>query len=265
MANQTPLANWLYSKRSELNPRFREFNWPSQIFPSVFDFETKLSLGGIEADGRGVDPRREIALEKSVAEAIERLICKSLRFDSVGFAVAGTHDPSEHAKFETLERFYLDEHLEKRIPFGKMDFTLPDSLKLTSVSPSVRVNFYRMSTQINFYGIVCAIQSEDPKRTSLGFALSENIEISVHRAFLEALPSFAWMVSGEKLELLELPWHLQSDFIGKVEALFRDTDDIYAAPIPLPKLSRIEISLTSIPILESAPLRLARFESEKSW
>ena len=122
MANKTPLASWLYSKRQELNPKFKEFNWPTRVFPGVFDFATTITWNGIESNGRGVDSQREIALEKSVAEAIERLICKSIGFDSVGFALAGTHDPEDHAKFEAMERYFLNIHLEEKIPFYQIAF-----------------------------------------------------------------------------------------------------------------------------------------------
>lgn len=262
MANYTPLASWLYSKRSELNARFREFNWPSRIFPGVFDFETKVSWNGIEADGRGVDVRREIALEKSVAEAIERLICITLGFDSVGFAIAGTHDPSQHAKLECLERFFLREHLEKGIPLSiaKLEFT--DAEKLKTISPSAKVGFYRMNTSENLFGIACSIQLKDTKKSSLGFALSETFDQAAKRSFFEALPSFAWIVSDEKLELNEVPWHLKTDFVEKLESLFTETEEFQPDQIKYPNLSLVNLSLATLPILESAPIRMARYQIE---
>lgn len=260
MANQTPLATWLYSKRTELNARFREFNWPKQVCPGVFDFETKISFDGIEAEGRGVDTRREIALEKSVSEAIERLICKTLQFDSVGFAVAGNFDPTEHARFEALERFYLNEHLEKSLSLVKLNFAFPDVLKLKSHTQTSEVAFYRMQTPINFFGVVCRIQSKDSKQTSWGFALSENVDKSVRRSFFEALPSFAWLASDEKLEMSELPWHLQPSFCQRIQVLLSDANDFQATKELLPNLKSVAVALEPISILKDAALKLARFE-----
>lgn len=259
MANHTPLATWLYSKRIELNARFREFNWPERIFPGVFDFETKISWNGIEADGRGVDSQREIALEKSVAEALERLVCRTLEFDSVGFAIAGTHDPSQHAKFERLERFYLEEHLKNVNPFSKLNFEYPEYAKLKDLSPSAKIDFYRMATEPDLYGIVCRIGSETPGKTSLGFALSDSIEQSIRRAFFEALPSYAWMISDEELELRELPWHLKPSFLEKMNALFSDSRKKELATLQSPQLALIELNLSSLPILSDAPIKMARY------
>lgn len=260
MAYQTPLATWLYSKRSELNPQFKEFNWPSQVLPDVFDFETKISWGNVEADGRGVDHRREIALEKSVAEAIERLICKTLGFDSVGLAVAGTHDPSLHAKFECLERFYLNEHLNNSIPLKRITLSRPEVLKFQTALPSADVSFYRMRTPDNIFGIVCSIHAEELSKSSLGFALSQNLEQSVRRAFLEALPNFAWMISGEKIQINDLPWHLQPSFIEKVKALFSESDSFNSETVSIPELTSVNVSLDALPVLVEVPFKIARYQ-----
>lgn len=260
MAHQTPLATWLYSKCSELNPQFKEFNWPSQVLPDVFDFETKISWGYVEADGRGVDHRREIALEKSVAEAIERLICKTLGFDSIGLAVAGTHDPSLHAKFECLERFYLNEHLNNSIPLTRITFSCPEVLKFQTVLPSADVSFYRMRTPENIFGIVCSIHAEKLNQSSLGFALSENLEQSIRRAFLEALPNFAWMISGEQIQIVDLPWHLQPSFIEKVKALFCDETISALKESSIPEVISVGLSLDTLPVLADAPLKIARYQ-----
>ncbi|GIL16878.1 MAG: hypothetical protein BroJett040_06290 [Oligoflexia bacterium] len=260
MANHTPLASWLYSKRTQLNARFREFNWPSRIFPGVFDFETTISWKGIEANGRGVDSSREIALEKSVAEAIERLICLTLGFDSVGFAIAGTHDPSQHAKNECLERFFLNEHLKNGTSLYNATVDFPEAEKLKILAPTAEVSFYRMNTPKNLFGISCRIHLADSKKTSLGFALSETLDHAARRSFFEALPSFAWLASDEKLELNELPWHLKTEFIEKLESLFAEDDRLKADQMKSPSLSSIELDLTSLPIFEGAPIQTARYQ-----
>lgn len=257
MANQTPLANWLYSKRAELNPRFKEFNWPSKIFPGVFDFETKISWGDIEADGRGVDPRREIALEKSVAEAIERLICKTLGFDSVGFAVAATHDPSQHAKFESLERFYLNRHLESSIPFSKIEYSFAGANILKASISSAAVGFYRMKTPENLFGLVCRIHSNDS--TSFGFALSNSLDISAQRSFLESIPSFAWMISDESSDSVELPWQLQTEFVNKMNHLIKEKTNFENDNTSSPELRNADIDISTLSVLNNAPLNLARY------
>lgn len=260
MANHTPLTSWLYSKRTELNARFREFNWPSRIFPGVFDFETTISWRGIEANGRGVDSSREIALEKSVAEAIERLICLTLGFDSVGFAIAGTHDPSQHAKDECLERFFLNEHLKKGIALYNANVDFPEAEKLQMLMPTAEVSFYRMNTTKDLFGIACRIHLADSKKSSLGFALSEILDHAARRSFFEAIPSFAWLASDEKLELNELPWHLKTEFVDRLESLFTENEGLQAVQMKTPALEPIELDMASLPILKGAPIQIARYQ-----
>lgn len=189
MAHKTPLATWLYLNRAVLAPTFTEFKGTGELVPGLFDFSTKLMWQGTEVEGRGVDNNREIAFEKSVAECIERIICVSKSIDSIGLAVSGgSHCPESHAKFEALERFYLNEHLENKIPFRevKSEIVLPNSF--LDMKNDCEVRFFKMATPNNLFGLVCQIS--DPERKSFGFALSDSMEISQRRSFLESIPSF---------------------------------------------------------------------------
>lgn len=267
MANKTPLATWLYSKRTELNPRFREFKWPSKILPGIFDFSTTIVWNGIEAEGRGVDARREVALEKSVAESIERLICKINGFDSVGFAVAGTHDPTSHAHFEALERHFLDRHIESRLPFQFIESSEKISKEFQSLNVGAEVLFYRMATPKNLFGVVCSIGSSK-HANSLGFALSESLEDSSRRAILEALPNYAWLNDKDTNvgygHTDSVPWHVGADFLAKINPLLKVTDEsqIRLSRFELPKLQRVDIPIAAISILKDAPIQTARFVSQ---
>lgn len=258
MANKTPLASWLYSKRQELNPKFKEFNWPTRVFPGVFDFATTITWNGVESNGRGVDSKREIALEKSVAEAIERLICKSIGFDSVGFALAGTHDPEDHAKFEAMERYFLNKHLEDKIQFSQIIFENEDIRKFRSVNANATIEFYRMQTPKHIFGMVCLMKSSPT--TALGFGLSESLEKSVQRSMFEALPNYAWLTDVEKNHSEEMPWHIEPNFLSKIEPLFlspfNQTD---ASAVTLPALTQVEVLKSELAILADAPIRLSRF------
>lgn len=263
MATKTPLASWLYSKRQELNPQFKEFNWPSRVFPGLYDFATTISWNGIEAGGRGVDSQREIALEKSVSEAIERLICKTLGFDSVGFAIAGTHDPSEHAKFEAMERFFLKHHLDEKIPFSPISVESEEARKFRNQNPDAVLSFFSMQTPKNLFGVVCSIKSEKIKLTALGFGLSDSIERSVQRSFNEALPNFAWLTDDDKSIEFELPWHIDSKFLAQIEPLLNGSHEEGKPTLEMPTLSRMEMAKSVIPVLSSAPIQMARFLAEE--
>ena len=260
MANKTPLASWLYSKRQELNPKFKEFNWPARVFPGVYDFATIITWNGIESNGRGVDSQREIALEKSVAEAIERLICKSIGFDSVGFALAGTHDPEDHAKFEAMERYFLNKHLEDKIPFSKIVFESEEIQKFRSANTDAIIEFYRMQTPRNIFGIVCAMKSY--QTTALGFGLSESLEKSVQRSMFEALPNYAWLTDEDKNLADEVPWHIEPKFLSKIGPLLSNQfDNTDASTVAFPILTQIEVLKSELSILANAPIRLARYSA----
>jgi len=264
MANKTPLATWLYSKRTELNPRFREFNWPGKFLPGLFDFSTTIVWNGIQAEGRGVDARRGIALEKSVAESIERLICKTDGFDSVGFAVAGTHDPTLHAQFEALERYFLEQHIESRSPFQFIESSEAFSKEFRSLNVGAEISFYRMATPENLFGLVCSIASPN-HANSLGFALSESLEDSFLRATLEALPNYAWLndkdsdVGYEGAE--SIPWHVGADFLAKINPLLKITNapENRICTFEIPKLQKVDVPHSTISILRDAPIQTARF------
>lgn len=260
MANKTPLASWLYSNRQELNPKFKEFNWPARIFPGLFDFATTITWNGIESNGRGVDSRREIALEKSVAEAIERLICKSLGFDSVGFALAGTHNPEAHAKFEAMERYFLDRHLDGKIPFRRIAFESDKIQEFRSSNPGASIEFYRMQTPAHIFGIVCAMKSLNPLAMALGFGLSESLDESIQRAMFEALPNYAWLTDKDKNGTEEMPWHIEPTFLSRIEPLLVDQVECdNTLEITPPSLSRIEVTPAALSILANAPIQMARF------
>lgn len=262
MANQAPLASWLYSKRTELSARFKEYSWPARVFPEVFDFETKISWGSVEAIGRGVDFSREVALEKSVAESIERLICQTLGFSSVGFAVAGgSFDPSLHAKFEALERFHLNKHLSEKIKLHRLDVNKLSLNGMDSFLERFTADFYRMRTVSGIYGVVCRLSTREMKSVSFGFSLSDHQERSMQKAFFEALPGFAWLTSGEELEANSLPWQIETGFVQRMDHLLADEEQ-FVSEISLPELSNESVDCSKIPVLLDAPLRTARFVLE---
>lgn len=269
MANKTPLATWLYSKRQELNPRFREFNWPSKYLPGVFDFSTTVVWNGIEAEGRGVDALREVALEKSVAEAIERLICKFQQFDSVGFAIAGTHDPLLHAQHEALERYFLNRHIEGRLPFQLIEESELVSNQFRISNPDAKISFYRMATPDEMFGIVCSMNLP-AKARSLGFALSDTLENSVRRATLEALPNYAWLADKDMRHEYDgsesMPWHIDTDFVTKIDLLLgtNSKPETQRDIFDIPKLQKLDVPYAVISILKDAPIQAARFVVQES-
>ena len=264
MANKTSLAAWLYSNRQALSPRFKEFSWPERFLSGLFDFSTVLTLDGVEVEGRGVDTSREIALEKSVAEALERLICKNQGFDSVGFAVAATINPTTHARFEALERFYLGKHIQTKTSFKKITANCQLAELFQAQNSNSEISYYRMATPENIFGVVCLIESLQNQQRSLGFALSDSLDNCLRRSLLEALPNFAWLIEKDTdIRTTEptTPWHIGSDFLKEIVPLLETKENSVeqTGTFQIPGLKNVDVLYSQIKILKDAPLRASRF------
>lgn len=260
MALKTPLAAWLYLNRSKLDPIFTEFKGSGELLPGLFDFSTRINWKGVELEGRGVDERREIAFEKSVAECIERIICVEKNINSLGLAVSGEgHNPDSHAKFEALERYYLNEHLQKRIYLKKVESR--NSLVETFLgnNPDCKVEYFKMLTPNHLHGLVCWISGSN--RYAFGFALSESSHDSKRRSFLEAIPSFAWLKTNTDSDLRNqnIPWQISNDFISNISPLLGNSSTQKLQNLTFPNLVFEKIDYSNIKILNTLSMNAVRY------
>jgi hypothetical protein len=265
MAHKTPLAAWLYLNRSKLDPKFTEFKGTGEFLPGLFDFSTRINWNGVELEGRGVDERREIAFEKSVAECIERIICVEKNITSVGLAVSGEgHDPNSHARFEALERHYLNEHLQRRIYLKKIEFKNNLVQAFLSNNPDCKVEFFKMLTPNHLHGLVCRISGVN--RNAFGFALSESSHDSERRSFLEAIPSFAWLKANAdaKMKNQNIPWQISNDFISNISPLLGDSFIKHLQILIFPNLVFEIIDYSNIRILNTISMSAVRYTATAS-
>lgn len=261
MANKTPLAAWLYSVREELSPSITRLSGTTTLMPSLFDFSTKITWNGVDAEGRGVDEIREIAFEKSVAECIERIICISKNIDSVGLSVSGgDHNSEAHSKFEALERYYLNNHLQNGILLKQIKPELELIKDFNELNPNCEINFYEMLTPTSIFGLVCRVKEKD--QIAFGFALSESLIESQRRSFLEAIPSFAWMKlkNFENAKTANLPWQISSEFILKISPLLAADGVHTKVDQSLPELTRQPVNYHDISILKNAPIKVLLYK-----
>ena len=256
MADKNPIASWLFSKRSFFNPNFTEFDWPARYFPGLSDFSTRLQIIGIPYEGRGVDESPLIALEKSVAEAVERFIWKRLGLSFHGFAVSGSENSRSHAMCEALERYFLYMHLTEKIPFLKIAVSATSQKIVTQFqkfNSESGVSFYHMASPSPFSGVVCRIQAPD-QSIFLGFALSYNENRSISKAFCEAVANFAWGRENKaQVDAKEIPWHLSANFVSKIQPLFSGDLSSFRT-IETPKLELTAVAVENIGELEGCPL-----------
>ncbi len=259
MAHKTPLAQWLYLNKSELRPVLTEFKGTGEISPGLYDFSTKVGWNDIVIEGRGVDKARDVAFEKSVAECIERIICFEKNINSVGLAVSGPgHCSRTHAKNELFERFYLNEHLTKKLSFKKISVENSVARLFLKLNPNCKAEYFQMQTPIQYSGIVCRISNND--KSAFGFALSESLEDSLRRSFLEAIPSFAWLAdtTEKNTSFNESPWQISKEFISKISPLL-DSDLKNEGKISIePEITFESIDLSGITILKSLSVEAIR-------
>jgi hypothetical protein len=210
MAHKTPLAHWLYINRENFSAQFKELSWPISYGVDVFDFATTIKINDQIFEGRGVDTFRDVALEKSVSEAIERYICISLDFSSVGFAVSAVIDTKNHAENEFLERYYLDQHLKNKTPLFNLEnkFLKDDSIRKFEEKNKLAVEHYIMNTPNNMFGLVCRIRSLEFDKIAFGFSLNQSMELAINKSFLEALPNYAWLDQKSNDSHQNIPWHI---------------------------------------------------------
>ena len=232
---------------------------PKKEIDKLFDLDDELYNGLMQ-----FSKKVAIALEKSVAEAIERLICKKLGFDSVGFAAAATIDPTPHARFEALERFYLEKHIQTHTPFQKITATCELAEKFRNQNSNSEISFYRMATPDDIFGAVCLIELFQSQKRSLGFALSDSLDNCLRRSLLEALPNFAWLVEKDtNIEIVEptTPWHIDSNFLEKIVPLLESKENAgeQIGTFQIPILKNVEVFHSQITVLKDAPLRTSRF------
>lgn len=261
MANKTPLARWLYNNKSAFQAEFKELKWPEVYGIAISDFVTTLKVDGKIIEGRGADLSRDVALEKSVSEAIERYICQSLGFNSVGLSVSGVIDTEIHAINEIYERYYLDQHLKNNIPLFNYTCKIGPSTGFDKFAErnNLTVEHYLMNTPETKFGLVCKISSLDQQKTAFGFALSQNIEDAVDKSFYEALPNYAWLDLEKKNTKLEIPWHLEKDFIERLNSLFFDRKHKIDFVFPDPKIIPVDVNWQSLPLLKDIDLKISRF------
>lgn len=265
MAHQTPLAHWLYRHREKLLAQFKELSWPKSYGIEVFDFVTTMQIDGQIFEGRGVDIYREIALEKSVSEVIERYICIKLGFSSVGFSVSAVIDTKAHAQNELLERYYLDQHLINKTPLFSLanKFLKDDSIQKFEEKNNLAVEHYVMNTPNNMFGLVCRIRSLDFSKIAFGFSLNRNIEFAINKSFSEALPNYAWLDQKSNDSQNSVPWHIDDGFTENLNSILFDQEHIFEFQFPEPNLKNVHVDRQSLTLLSGIKLCLTRYVLEK--
>lgn len=275
MANSNPITKWLISRKELFKLSFTQYGWPEKYLPTLHDFTAEISMNGISCQGRGTDTNAEIAIEKAAAEAIERYLCKILKMDSIGFSVSGSVSALEHAKFEALERYCLNRHLHLNLPFHRIDESNVDPSLMYLIrqfeenSSPTFVSFHQMHTSANEYGVVCFIEDTKLNIFSFGFAYDDNLNKSLKRSLLEAIPNFAAikenetsaapLKSSQTNSRTKMPWHLDREFYSQIVPLLFESKEGSSPRIDHNHFEKIEFEILKsdisiLPELDGCPI-----------
>lgn len=216
-------AEWLLSKRTELDVKFLEFNWANAYGVPLFDFE--VSLFGRHV-GRGTSFDQALAFEKAATEALERLVCFENGISTEGVAAHPFFEVAkQNASLEALERHLFNEHLVAKQPFIHTKAE-PTSVNLAVVIEGLgaAVTWMKMRSVAGHESSVCLIQKQDRRFLGLGFGEDAG-EVQMH-AGIEALRNLAAYCEApvdfvEQTKVNSDLWSCSCIFFAKHEDVFR--------------------------------------------
>lgn len=254
MARQESLIQWASKNRQQISLEAKEFDWAWKMGLPLFDFEVQIFVDGFRGAGRGTALVETTALEKGIAEALERAVCASLKLSTTGVAAhTVSHSARENAILEALERFIFDWHLKNRKKLTP--------LKEHSIgTPLPEMRFFRMGIPLPYHALVCFLSVDD--ENFLGLSCDKDLSSAMDKAAIEVLRNLAAFQSDPPTfhrAVSENPdlWCCRSDFLREVvELLDEEKRDFSTAP--LPTLQTEKIGISHLPTLAACPVFLER-------
>lgn len=199
MAHQNPLARWALTKKDELGLKVTELTWAQKRGIALFDFEVSIRLNGKILIGRGTDKSQSHALEKAVAESLERAICSLSGISTEGVAVHLTSEKARAAaELESIERFCFNRHKKLNLPLVELsvDPSVVSTINNFQLSErgSIRVNFYKLSGPSELITLLCKINYED--QIFIGLACAHEMSAAYEKSLAEAQRNLAAFIGS---------------------------------------------------------------------
>lgn len=208
MAHQSNLAEWLLQKKDSLDFRVTHYTWTDDFAKGYSDFAVSFNDGIV---GRATDQIVETALNKAIAEAVERATCVANNLiTSAGVAAHPDRAKAfQYASHEITERIAFDIHFSGRLPFQKIDPIAPESKEsvLTFRELGIDFNFYRLMSPEGL-NVVCAAafgeRFERPFGVIFGFGCSDDRQCAERSALFESLRNVACHIKDEETTSLSI-------------------------------------------------------------
>lgn len=208
MAYSTPTLDLLIANRAEIPIQITSYKWAEFWGLELYDFEVKITMGGIDSVGRGISPNQSVAMEKSVSEALERNVKKALGLDaSYSSAVHWDLEKAkENAIIEACERdSFLYNFIAKNSFYDLVTDNYNDLLpkKPTELGIETTITLKSLPYSNIFGACVFAkgLRYEDPFGLVVGLGGSADPFMAVEKAMYECLSKLTFAIT-QKVSLL---------------------------------------------------------------
>lgn len=270
MADQTTLTNWILANQAELDLRVKECVWIREIFPGWHDLDIAISVQGERFRGRGCDESADVALSKAFCEAIERSICHTNGFSSVGVAGhTNSEAAKENARLEYIERRTLFEYFTEgwKLPELRLDPKIQGRYD----SRGIKISLYKLNADPANVALAIAsgLESPTPFGGILGLGAHQNGAVAARKAVLECLQGVEAFLnhpspslSHEEFLALESPTALDRQSLFRDYAYFMNSMGTLSGEpsgVDWNTEGAFEALKPEAPVLLSCPLKFFRF------
>lgn len=174
----------------------RKSDVPEGLRHSKHSYVTKVIAGDFTGFGYGEANSKILALQKSIAEGVERVLYFAVKGTSIGTqssngwaAHISEHDAQESAYFELLERDAVLTHWLCKKPMTEIEFaTLPTAFRTWAQSDARSTQYSRLRVLVTNKGLLPAIVvvlQDESGRGVISCANGRSIEHAIFRALTE--------------------------------------------------------------------------------
>lgn len=208
MAHQSNLAEWLLSQKDRIDFQVTEYTWVEDFAPDYNDFGVTINGNII---GRAMDQNAEMALNKAIAEAIERATCVHNGLTkSTGVAAHPNRKIAiENARRELIERIAFDIHFSQGKPFKKIEARTAEAQRaaLAFETLGIQYSFFELVSPPEFT-VICAVafgeKYQRPFGGLYGFGCHEDRLQAERSALFESLRNAAYYTRDENIQSLSV-------------------------------------------------------------
>lgn len=287
MADLSLLTKWALKNAKNFNISAIRFKWVDTWLPGFFDYRVKLTVREKEYIGRGTDLNENIAFDKALAEAVERMAVSDMDFPWATAAHVNYNEAciAAYRELLTIDRVLC--HHFCKIPFKNISLKILDGLILSK-------NLIYQLSKNNLHLELCELRPvkdsvivaafiwseiEDKDRVKgivSGFGCASKIEEAALHATIEclrtALPVFFGNLTPQEWELKQIKgnprWHFwmaqkveAKNFLKNVLLQYNKSNSLDEENISIKDVSFTQIN-SLYELIPDIPLKVVKATSE---